>query len=487
MSESKKILKHFFVIGSGTLINMLIGLLTTPLITRIVDPIEYGQLSIFTMYSNIALMVLCLGLDQALVRYFYENDTDEYKKALLFRCVKLPVIVSILFSVVVIVVSALGIYKFEFTTGIIIWLCIYTISQIIYRFSQMIVRLQYKSKTYSFLSIFNKLSYLLIAVPLVMIIKKNYLLLLVIATVIPVILCILISIFTQRHIWFCSKKYKGTMVGNKELITYSAPFIISMGVTTLFQAIDKISLNHYCSYYEVGIYSSTMTLVHIFSIVQTTFNTLWSPMAVEHYTKNPNDRTFYQKGNQIITVAMYFIGITLILVKDIFAVLLGEKYREAAYILPFLIFNPIMYTISETTCGGLVFKKKSSMQVVVAVGACLTNIIGNMLLVPHLGCKGAAISTGISYIVFFTLRTVLSNKFYYTDFKLRKFYVLTLVVGVYALYNSFYKFNAFSVVGWLICLTIIAVLYSSTISFAFAYLKRVITSKNFKGGKIDDN
>lgn len=138
MSKKKNFLKHFLVIGSGTIINMLIGLLTTPLITRIVDPIEYGQLSIFTMYSNIALMVLCLGLDQALVRYFYDNDTDEYKKALLFRCIKLPVIVSILFSIVVIAVSASGIYKFEFTTGIMIWLCIYTIAQIIYRFSQMI-------------------------------------------------------------------------------------------------------------------------------------------------------------------------------------------------------------------------------------------------------------------------------------------------------------------------------------------------------------
>lgn len=75
-------------------------------------------------------------------------------------------------------------------------------------------------------------------------------------------------------------------------------------------------------------------------------------MAVEHYVKDKADVTFYQKGNQIITVIMFCVGFSLILFKDVFAVLLGSKYREAAYILPFLIFNPIMYTVSETTVNG---------------------------------------------------------------------------------------------------------------------------------------
>lgn len=476
--NKKNILKHFFIIGSGTAINMLIGLATTPLITRLVDPTEYGQLSIFTMYSNIALMTLCLGLDQGLVRYFYVDDSIAYKRTLLFKCVKLPIIVSCIFTCVIISISALSIYKFEFSTGIMIWLCIYTICQILYRFAQLIIRLQYKSKVYSLLNILNKIAYLLIAIPLIIILRNDYLLCLVIATTIPVILCIIVSIYSQKDIWIgksFSTVTKG--VSNKELLKYSAPFIISMGVTTLFQAIDKIFLNQYCSYAEVGIYSSTMTLIQIFAIVQSTFNTLWAPMQVEHFTKNPNDHTFYQKGNQIITVVMFIIGITLILIKDVFAILLGSKYREAAYILPFLIFNPIMYTISETTCGGLVFMKKSNMQVVVAIGACITNIIGNTLLVPKLGCQGAAISTGLSYIVFFAMRTVLSNKFYYTDFHLVKFGILTGTVCLYAFYNTFNEFNIISIIGWFICCFMIIVFYKKTVIWSLNYLKVIIKKK----------
>lgn len=220
-----------------------------------------------------------------------------------------------------------------------------------------------------------------------------------------------------------------------------------------------------------------MTLVHVFSIVQTTFNTLWAPMAVEHYTNDKEDKSFFQKGNKVITIIMFFIGFSLILVKDVFAILLGEEYREAAMILPFLIFNPIMYTISETTVSGLVFMKKSKMQVLVAAGACLTNAIGNYILVPILGCKGAAISTGISYIVFFALRTFLSNKYFHVDFGMKKFSALTIFAILYALYNTFVEFNYLCVVFYILAILFMYVLYKKTIIWSIKYLLNILNRK----------
>lgn len=467
---SNKFLKHFTIIGIGTALNLLLGVITTPLITRIVDPTEYGRLSIFTMYSNIAVMILCLGLDQAFIRYYYDAGNIEYRRSLLFKCVKFPVIVSTIGSLIIIMLLYSGLINFEFTSTIMILLCLYTIVQIIYRFSLLVIRLEFNSKLYSTLGIILKAIYVCVAVPLVLLFKQNYILLLVTGTFTAAVICLFVSIISQRKMWnpFLNNKSSCT-VETRELMKYAYPFIISMGVTTLFQAIDKLSLNHYLSYADVGIYSSTMSLVHIFAIIQTTFNTLWAPMTVEHYSKNPEDKTFYQKGNQLITVFMFFIGISLILVKDIFAILLGSKYREAAYILPFLIFNPIMYTVSETTVVGLVLKKKSNMQVVVAASACITNFIGNTILVPQLGCRGAAISTGLSYILFFTLRTALSNKYFYVDFKLKKFYVITALTCIYAFYNTFFEFSFISIIGYLVIIIFVYFMYRATIKWGFTY------------------
>lgn len=464
-------MKHYITIGVGTAINLLLGLFTTPLITRLVDPIEYGQYSIFTMYSSIAVMVLCMGLDQALVRFYYEREELGYKRALLFRCIKYPVVLSIIFTAIVAICANSGVVKFEFSASIMVLLCFYSISELVYRFSVLIVRLEYKSKLYSLLSVVKKTVYVVSALALLVATKKDGLSILSSSIFLASIVCVVVSMLAQTSMWnIFQNKDKECLIESKTLLKYAYPYIITMGLTTLFQAIDKISLNLYCTYAEVGIYSSAMTLVHIFAIIQTTFSALWAPMAIEHYTNDPEDKKLYQIGNQVITVIMFFFGISLILVKDLFAVLLGEKYREAAYILPFLIFNPIMYTISETTVTGLVFKKKSEVQVLVAVGACLTNIIGNYFLVPWLGCQGAAISTGISYIIFFSLRTFLSNHYFYVDFKLKNFYILTAVICGYALYNTFVPFNCVSIIGYFICLILIILLYKDIIFWGIKYV-----------------
>lgn len=476
-------LKHFAVIGTGTVISMLLGLLTTPIITRLIEPIEYGRFSIFNTYSEIALMVLCLGLDQALVRYYYESDSLVYKRTLLHRCIKYPVIASIICMIFFVPLVKEGIIPFEFDVVVTSLLCIFIFIKLIYRFSVLVVRLEYNSKFYSLLSVLRKLVYVVCVLSLIYMTRNNSIFLLIISTLIAEITVLFLSIFKQWKIWSLGKAEKGgCIVSEKELLLYAYPFILSMSISTLFEALDRLSLNYFRTYEEVGIYAAAMTLVNLFALIQSTFNTLWAPMAVKHYAEDPNDRSYYQKGNKVITVIMFFIGISLILIKDIFSLLLGAKYREAAYILPFLIFHPIMYTISETTVGGLVFMKKSKLQVVVAAGACTANLIGNMILVPILGGKGAALSTGISYIIFFTLRTLLSNRYFYIDYGLKKFFVLTLVVFVYAAYNTFFYFNAGAIIGYLICLAILILLYNDTVKWMWEYVINAL--RNLKYRKI---
>ena len=55
------------------------------------------------------------------------------------------------------------------------------------------------------------------------------------------------------------------------LAGFGLPFVFSLGITTLFQSLDKLALNHYRSYTEVGIYASAMTFISLFGVVQSSF------------------------------------------------------------------------------------------------------------------------------------------------------------------------------------------------------------------------
>ena len=466
------IFKHFISIGTGTVINMLVGFLTTPVLTRLVGTAEYGQYSIFTMYASIALMVLCMGFDQALIRYFYCFDSQDYQRTIVRECCVLPFVSTLLVGSVVNVISLTGLVQFEFQPEIMTMLTISVFFQVINRIDLILLRVTYQTKLYSMLQVMTKVLFAVIAIVGCFLLQTQKLFVLTVACAVSYGVVTVVGIGSQKELWNFKKIRQRYSIDRKELYHYAFPFIVSMGITTIFQAIDKISLNRYCSYEEVGIYSSAITLVHVFAIVQTTFGAIWSPMVVEHYEKEPEDRSFYKKGFRTMSFVMFFIGISLILCKDLFVLLLGEDYRGSAAMIPFLCLSPIMLTISETTVIGITFSKKSYLQIIVAAVACATNIVGNTLLVPIMGGIGAAISTGLSYIVFFAMRTILSNRYFPMKWGVGKFSLITLLFLAYAWYNTFHSFGAVTVLGYVVILAIIVCNYRDIIRDGCHLLKK---------------
>lgn len=477
--KTENVLSGFFHIGIGTAINMVIGFFTTPIITRLVDPTEYGRLSIFNMYISISIMVLCMGLDQALVRYYYKEDTLNYKRWLIFNCSISPILIAASFVTVFSLVVYSFSLPFKFSDSLLL-LSFGVVGHLMYRFGTLVLRLEGDNKLYSAVYVANKVIYIVTALALVMLTNWNRFYCLAFSTVFAFCSTAVFSICIKKKNWRIAPNKKYGDITRSELVRYGLPFIVSMGLTTLFQSIDKMSLDHFCDYATVGVYTSAMTIVSVFAIIQTTFNTMWAPMMVKHYEQNPEDRHFYSKYNATISVIMFAFGLTLILFKDVFGLLLGAKYREAAYIVPFLTLEPIMFTISETTVTGIVVKNKSKMHILVGGFACLTNIVGNTILIPLIGPKGAAISTGLSYIVFLIVRTLISNKYYRINYKITNFVTITIITIIFAALNSFIKFGLWTVIVYLLSMIILITLYRDYVksiivrakAFAFSTLKR---------------
>lgn len=453
-SEGKSFINNFLVLGMGSILYLIVGVIGTPIITRLVDPVEYGYMSMFTVYSQIGMMVLGLGFDQALVRYFYKKEEIEYKRELLFECCFIPVVLSVIIGILIFIgcifTNSMG-YT-EQSLFELVLLEINVIALLVNRYALLILRLRYHTKDYSVASVLQKALYIIITVLGVIIFHNYYFEILAIATILSTMIATFIAIIRENDIWIFKIRKSKLAIPMKEILDYGIPIMFATGISMIFNALDKLFLNHYCTLSDVGVYTSAMNLMAVFSIVRTSFNALWTPSAVEHYEKNPDDKTFYQKGNAFIVFLMVVFGALVILFKDVFVLLLGEKYQAATEIVPFLMFEPIMYTISETTVTGMVVQKKSGYQLIVACGSLAANFLGNWILTPLMGSKGAALSTGVSYIVFFILRTVLSNKVFYVKYNLHKFSIIILLLFLYAVYGSSHY------ISWLQCMMCIGII-----------------------------
>ena len=460
---SKSIIKQFFTIGIGTIVSMMIGFLTTPIITRIFNPDQYGIYSLFIVYGNIVMITLGLGMDQGLARYYYEEDDVKYKKWLVCTCVTPALVLTFFCCAFVFMLLYFYNIEFRYEKDIVLLFLLYLIILVIYRFIMVTLRLERKSKEFASLNVMQKVLFVSFLFLFIWIGVNKAPILLCVSYTLAVFLCGCYGLLLCGNIWFSKESKRIEKVSRKMVFHYSIPFVLSLGVSALLQALDRIALEKYCDYSTVGVYASGVSIIGIFNLFQTSFTTLWLPMALEHYSKDKKDKSFYYNANQIMTVILFFVGLVVVFTKDILVLLLGDEYRSAAQILPFLVFYPIMYTVSETTVCGMVFMEKSKLQILPPIVSLLFNFIGNTLLVPTLGARGAAISTGFSYIVFFTMRTTLSNRFFYVDFKLGKFYFITFLMVFYALFNSFYSNSIISCLAFVILSVILMVCYMDAI------------------------
>jgi len=435
------LLIKFLKFSYGSWIGLIIGVATTMLTTRLLLPDAFGKASMFDMFIQVSLIIAIFGTDQSFIRFFYEEKPAK-RGALLYNSLRVPMITTIIMLVIFIIlykpISYFLIGKADFI--FIIWVALGVIAQIVFRYAQLVIRMQQKGNLYSLLEVFRRLFNLIFILVLFYLMGSRFEVL-IYSKVLTTLILVLIAMYFGRQFWSLSNlRVKNVQHSQSDIFRFGSPFVLTVFISWLFEAFDKIALRLWSDFGELGLYAAAMRLVVLLIVLKQTFSTFWTPVAYEKFEENPEDKSFFRSISVLVSFAMFIVAIVSIAGKDIIIMLLGSNYKEASSIMPFLVFMPVFYTISETTVMGINFFKKTKWHILIAGIACLINIFGNWLLVPAHGAIGASVSTAFSYIIFFTLRTMISRKYYPVNYPLTKIYFMVFVISGYALV-SFLKIS----------------------------------------------
>ncbi|WP_418223336.1 lipopolysaccharide biosynthesis protein [Clostridium isatidis] len=465
-----KIFKKFLEFALGNGIVIILSLIYSAVVTRLILPGEKGKADLFVTYNSLLVLILTMGIDQAFIRYYNDEDVENIG-GLLKRSVKLPAILSIIVTLICLVFyKPLSNYMVEETSlFLIILFGLNIIISIVSNFAVINIRMKQKAITYSLVNASNKLSYTLFLFIFYSKYNDNYITV-VLTTVFANLIMLIFAVLVEYKDWFKVSKTVNINTSITDLRKYGTPFIFSMGLIWIFQSADRIALQHLSTDVQIGLYGGAMTIVQILNAAQGIFTTFWTPVAYERYSTNPKDIKFFSKINEIVSFIMLMLATGLMLFKDVIILFLGSEYEQARYIFPFLVVMPIMYTISETTVLGINFMKKTKNHIYIAVASAATNIIGNILLVPYFGAKGAAISTGLAYVIFYIMRTYLGNKYYKIDVNNKRFFISVTAVYILAIFSSFYKFNSIILFVSLIAFTVIILMYKNLVVEIFTLI-----------------
>lgn len=462
--QNKSLLKKFLSFSYGSWIGIFIGIVSTPVITRLLTPEDFGKASMFTLALNILMVFVMFGSDQSFVRFFYEEE-EEARGKLLYKCLYIPGIIMVGVAVIMaLFYKRISFFLFREESFELISVLIAGIFfQILYRYAVLVVRMKQRGNIYSILEMLNKVLNFGFILLLYFIMGDQYEII-VYSTILSFAFLIVVAIYFEKDIWNIKNIFSKKVInGRREIFKFSSPLMVSTFITMMFQSFDRMAIKHWSNFRELGIYAAAFKIVAILTILQSTFSTFWAPVSHENFKKNPNDMQLYERMARLVSVGMFTVGIGTIMGKDILVFMLGKGYEKVGLIMPFLVFIPVLYTISDTTVLGINFMKKSKWHILIAMMACLVNIGGNLLLVPKNGAIGSAITAAITYIVFFTLRTVVSKKYMKADYGLKKVYSGITMIFCYALMQLYWSDFIINIVIGIFLLMVMFYMYKSDI------------------------
>ena len=437
----KELFKHSLIYGLTSSLQSLLGFIMLPILTVYYTPDIFGVYSILLLLSALSSAIFYFGASSALGRFYFEEDSDVYKKKIFSTSILVTIggaILLIVFGFCFSKLLSLKLFNTDKYSLPIILILIGTAFSFLLNLMTLVLRYEKKSGMFFFIVIFGVLinfftTYILLT-------KYRYGLLAPIYGFMAsnIISFVILFIARLNQLTFDVERSQFKVV-----IIFGIQTSIAGLLFYILEWVDRLIIKDLLNLTDVGIYSLGYRLGAIMNIlVITPFTLIWAPLRMQYANNGtPESDQFSTK------VISYYTGVGVIIL--LFVILFGEdlmrlvfrnkSYGEAARILPIIMVSIFFYGYQNIVDFGIYVQKKVHFYIFISLAAILINVILNYWLIPFFSYVAAAYVTLITYI--FTSLTIyfVSNRYYKLIVEKGKILsALFSLVVVYSLVNFFF-------------------------------------------------
>lgn len=205
----------------------------------------------------------------------------------------------------------------------------------------------------------------------------------------------------------------------RELVQFSAFIFLGSVVDMLFWATDKVILGMLASTAVVAVYNIGTSFNTMMTNISTAFSGVLTPKVTVMITKDaaPEQLTelFIRVGRlQYLIIALALSGF-IVFGREFIFLWAGPDYGEAYYIALVTLIPLSVPLIQNTGISIVVAQNKHQFRSMVYLVIAVFNVVSTYLMVPYWGAFGAAVCSGISYVIG---QIVIMNIYYYKVIKL---------------------------------------------------------------------
>jgi len=432
----------------------LLGLITMPFVAWLFSPDDIGRLSMLQVVLSFSLLLSSLGLDQAYVREYHEvND----KPGLLKSVMAPGLIVQFVFLICIVFMPwsaskiLFGIESSALTLIVTLSIFISFFS----RFLSLILRMEERGLAFSMSQVLPKLIFLIILFSYAFASTELQYFHLLLANFISLLTVLSIFIWSTRSSLRLALTSNIDKAKQRIMIGYAIPLIGSGMAFWGLTAMDKFFLRGISNFEQLGIYAVSVTFAGAALVFQAIFSTVWAP-TVYKWAAEGIDPAKIKNVTDYVMLGVITIWSFAGVFSWLLAYVLPSEYYQVPHILLAAMAYPLLYTLAEVTGIGVGIKRRTMYTLLAAIASLIVNAIGNTILIPIYGARGAAISSAIAFAVVFLVKTEASSRLWFR-FQSNIMYPFVSLMVVSSCIVNLWEFPNCVVSFWYILILIVGI------------------------------
>ena len=469
MSEYVRFIQRIGLVGLTNILISLSSLIFIPIITKSFTTAEYGMWA--QVNTTIALVpnIANLGLPYTMVRFLSAETDRERIKDSFYPMITLTFISTVIICLLFLIfgntiANALfngSMQVLYITTAISFFACMNLMLISYFRtFKQM--------KRYSLFLVLQSYIGVFVSIYLT---YAGY-------NIETVVLGLLTGYVAVLMMAFLIVRYLGIGMGKwsnlKEQLAFAIPTIPSNVSSWVVDSSDKYVIGILIGSVAVGCYSPGYALGSILLMFLSPFAVLLPAILPEHYEKGNiaevDKYLSYSMKYYLLLTVPAAVGMS-VLSKPLLYIITTPEIALGGYVVtPFVCLGAIFMGMYGITNNILILEKNTMILGKLWILVAISNIVLNIILVPHLNILGAAISTLICYILAFSVTAIASKKTMRLPFDIKellKIIIASLIMGIIV-----YMMNPNGIINVLISIIVGVIVY-----FAIIFILKAVTRK----------
>lgn len=424
-----QLLKRASAFSFASLLIVLSGLISFPILTRVFSVEEYGTISLINALLTFWTAFAKGGLQNSVVRFYNDAKVEarlgNYFSTALLGMLFSSLLVTALVVLVYLLSETVNTYlgsNYAMSIGLLLVLAGLVIVRSAHSSLLNCLLIMEHSAAYATFQVYGKylvLAAILVGVLLVGAEVSNFFIAMFIGEVLAIVL-VARALKIRQSTPIRADAFDNDMF--KSMLAYSLP-MMGYEVTTIIHTLaDRVVLDLLLDKEAVGLYSAAYNVAELFnvliavsvsSVIQPAYFKLWSTEGEAATVEFLNTTLYFY----IILLPAVVWGVVVI-GEDLLVLLASEKYAEGAVVFPFVITGIMINATAFIYAAGLYIYKRSVQLFIPALICSGINIVLNFLLIPKFGISGAAGATLVSLFLVSAMMFVSGRKLLKLHFSL---------------------------------------------------------------------